>query len=109
VRRDPETRLIFVGDASMAPEELPEVNGSIAVKYRRHQPGIDRLKLLAATFRHAVWFNPIPASLCDHGETISLIRTILPMFELNLTGLEKAGSFPLCSWCLCVRSFRFQA
>ena len=29
LRRDPETRLIFVGDASMAPEELLAIDGSI--------------------------------------------------------------------------------
>ena len=90
VRRDPETRLIFVGDASMAPEELMAINGSIAIEYRQQQPSIDRLKLLAKTFRHAAWFNPIPASLWDHGETITFIRRIVPMFELNLAGLEKA-------------------
>ncbi|MBP1752598.1 MAG: hypothetical protein H6Q57_1434 [Geobacteraceae bacterium] len=90
LRRDPETRLIFVGDASMAPEELLAVNGSIAIEYRQKQPSIERLKLLAATFRHAAWFNPVPVSLWDHGETITLIRKIVPMFELNLAGLERA-------------------
>jgi uncharacterized protein with von Willebrand factor type A (vWA) domain len=89
-RRDPETRLIFVGDASMAPEELMEINGAIPVEYRQKQPSVERLKLLAGAFRHAAWLNPIPAAYWDHGETITAIRRIIPMFELNLTGLEKA-------------------
>ena len=89
VRRDPETRLICVGDASMAPEELLEVNGSIAIEYRQKLPSIERLKALANTFRHAAWFNPVPATLWDYGETISLIRRTILMFELNLAGLEK--------------------
>jgi uncharacterized protein with von Willebrand factor type A (vWA) domain len=89
-RHDPETRLIFVGDASMAPEELLEINGAISIEYRQKQPSIERLKMLAKTFRHSAWLNPITASLWDHGETISMIRKIFPMFELNLTGLEKA-------------------
>ena len=88
--RDPETRLIFVGDASMAPEELLAVDGSIQVEYRQKLPSIERLKMLAGTFRHAAWLNPMSASLWDHGETISKIRRIIPMFELNLEGLEKA-------------------
>jgi uncharacterized protein with von Willebrand factor type A (vWA) domain len=88
--RDPETRLIFVGDASMAPEELLAVDGSIQVEYRQKLPSIERLKMLAGTFRHAAWLNPMSASLWDHGETISRIRRIIPMFELNLEGLEKA-------------------
>jgi hypothetical protein len=89
LRRDPETRLVFVGDASMAPEELLAVDGSIVLEYRQQQPSIERLKMLVATFRHAAWFNPISSSLWPHGETISIIRTIIPMFELNLAGLEK--------------------
>jgi uncharacterized protein with von Willebrand factor type A (vWA) domain len=87
--RDPETRLIFVGDASMAPEELLAVDGSILLEYRQKQPSIERLKMLAATFRHAAWFNPVSSSLWKHGETIEIIRTVIPMFELNLAGLEK--------------------
>jgi uncharacterized protein with von Willebrand factor type A (vWA) domain len=87
--RDPETRLIFVGDASMAPEELLAIDGSILLEYRQKQPSIERLKMLAATFRHAAWFNPLSSSLWKHGETIGVIRTIIPMFELNLSGLEK--------------------
>lgn len=89
LRRDPETRLIFVGDASMAPEELLPVNGAIELEYRQKKPSIERLKMLAAAFCHAAWFNPMSASLWNHGETISTIRDIIPMFELNLDGLEK--------------------
>jgi len=90
VRRDPETRLIFVGDASMAPEELFEVDGSIAIEYRQQEPSIERLKLLTKTFRHAAWFNPISSSLWSYGFTIGAIKEIIPMYELNLTGLDKA-------------------
>jgi len=90
VRRDPETRLIFVGDASMAPDELFKVDGSIAIEYRQKEPSIDRLKLLAKTFRHSVWFNPISSSLWSYGFTIGSINEIIPMYELNLTGLDKA-------------------
>lgn len=90
VKRDPETRLIFVGDASMAPEELMEVDGSIMLEYRQKLPSIDRLKALATAFRHAVWLNPLSPSLWERGVTISTIRQIIPMFELDLEGLEKA-------------------
>lgn len=89
LRRDPETRLIFVGDASMAPEELLAVNGSIALEYRQQQPSIERLKALARGFRHSAWFNPRSASWWEHSETICIIRDIIPMFGLNLDGLEE--------------------
>ncbi len=90
LRRDPETRLIFVGDASMAPEELMAVNGSIAIEFRNHQPSIERLKQLSAAFRHCAWLNPLAVSLWNHSETVNQIRQIFPMFPLNLAGLEKA-------------------
>ncbi len=90
VRHDPESRLIFVGDARMAPEELLEIKGTIAVEYRQKLPSIERLKLLAKTYRHAAWFNPAPPAIWNHSDTINLIRRIFPMFELNLEGLEKA-------------------
>ena len=90
LRRDPETRLIFVGDASMAPEELLAVNGSIAIEYRQQQPSIERLKQLSKTFRHATWLNPLSVSFWDGSVTVSQIRQIFPMFPLNLAGLEKA-------------------
>ncbi len=90
LRRDPETRLIFVGDASMAPEELLALNGGIAIEFRQAQPSIERLKQLAKTFRHTAWLNPLSVSLWDTSVTVSQIRQIFPMFPLNLAGLEKS-------------------
>jgi uncharacterized protein with von Willebrand factor type A (vWA) domain len=51
---------------------------------------IDRLKFLARTFRHAVWFNPMPPRDWEHTWTTEVIRQVFPMFELTLDGLEKA-------------------
>lgn len=90
LRFDPETRLIFVGDASMAPEELTAVNGPIDIELRNRKPGIDRLKQLAAAFRHTAWLNPLSASLWDYSESVVIVRQLFPMFPLNLAGLEKA-------------------
>jgi hypothetical protein len=90
LRFDPETRLIFVGDASMAPEELTAVNGPIDIELRNRKPSIDRLKQLAAAFRHTVWLNPLSASLWDHSDTVPLVRQYFPMFPFSLAGLEKA-------------------
>ena len=90
LRRDPETRLIFVGDASMAIEELCQIKGSINIESRQTQASIEWLKMLASTFRHAVWLNPKCSSLWDYSKTIPMIRQIFPMFFLNLLGLENA-------------------
>ena len=89
-RRDPDTRLIIVGDASMAPYELMASDGSIYAFARSGRPSIEVLRSLAATFRHVVWLNPLAERSWEATRTITIIRSIFPMFELSLDGLEKA-------------------
>ncbi len=86
---DPDTRLIIVGDASMAPYELMATDGSIYAFERSGKPSLDRLRFLAETFRHSIWLNPIPARQWPYTQTITIIESIFPMFELSLDGLEK--------------------
>ena len=90
VRRDPETRLIIVGDAAMAPYELMGANGSLYVGQNDGRSSEERLKSLARTFRHSAWLNPQPESSWGYTWTIGAIRNIFPMFELTLDGLDKA-------------------
>ena len=90
IRKDPETRLIFVGDASMAPYELTHSQGAIYINQRQAMPSMDRMKFLAKTFRHAVWLNPQAENIWSYTWTIGALREIFPMFELSLDGLEKA-------------------
>ncbi|MEI7672632.1 MAG: hypothetical protein WCK00_11015, partial [Deltaproteobacteria bacterium] len=89
-RRDPDTRLIIVGDAAMAPYELVGANGSLYVGQKGSQSGEARLKFLARTFRHAVWLNPQEEAGWGYTWTIEAIGKIFPMFELTLDGLERA-------------------
>jgi len=90
IRKDPETRLIMVGDASMAPYELIHSNGSIYIDEIEVGTGLERLKFLAHTFCHAVWLNPQSEGEWRHTYTVGIIRQVFPMFELTLDGLEKA-------------------
>ena len=90
VRLDPDTRMVIVGDASMAPYELMATDGSIHLEERSGQPSIERLRLIADTFPHSVWLNPVPERMWDFTQTIAAIRRIFPMFELSIDGLEKA-------------------
>jgi len=87
---DPETRLIVVGDASMAPEELLTTSGKLQLRQLLDRPSIENFKDLARAFRHAVWINPQSRSLWKYGQTIGLLGAVFPMFELTLCGLEKA-------------------
>ena len=92
-RRDPETRLIFVGDAAMAPYELVGENGSLYLDQKDHRSSRERLDFLARTFRHSVWLNPQPESSWRYTWTIGEIGKSFPMFELTLDGLEKAVQY----------------
>ncbi len=87
---DPETRLILVGDASMAPYELMATDGSIHIEERSGKPSLECLKFLEKTFRHTVWLNPISSDMWGYTQSISAIRSIFPMYELSIDGLEKA-------------------
>jgi uncharacterized protein len=92
-RRDPETRYIFVGDASMAPYELMAQDGSIHIAFRSGRPSIECLKFLSQTFKHSVWLNPTSRYQWNYTRTIGLIGNIFPMFELSIDGLEKAIAY----------------
>jgi uncharacterized protein with von Willebrand factor type A (vWA) domain len=89
-RLDPDTRLIILGDASMAPYELMAHEGSIHITERSGRPSIEQLKFLADTFPHTVWLNPVSRSMWGYTQTIVAISQIFSMYELSLDGLEKA-------------------
>jgi uncharacterized protein with von Willebrand factor type A (vWA) domain len=89
VRLDPETRFIIVGDASMAPYEIMATDGSIHIEERSGRPSVERLRLIADTFRHSAWLNPKSAVEWPYTRTINVVREIFPMFEISLDGLEK--------------------
>jgi len=90
---DPEYKIIVLGDASMAPSELMMVNGAIDWGMSNEEPGINWLQRLAAQFEYSVWLNPIPARYWGYTEgayTISIIKKIIPMYELTIEGLDQA-------------------
>jgi uncharacterized protein with von Willebrand factor type A (vWA) domain len=90
---DPETRLIILGDASMAPYELMATDGSIYIDERSGRPSIDRLNFLAELFSHTAWLNPTPVRLWPMTRTIGIIRQIFEMHELTLDGLERMVTY----------------
>ncbi len=87
----PETRLIFVGDAHMAPYELTAPYGAVDYWEQNESAGISYLKRLDAHFLKSVWLNPIPKRFWTH-PTIRMIKECFPMFELTIEGLEDAVS-----------------
>ncbi len=94
-KHNPDWRLIIVGDASMAPFELTNVGGAIDIDHNNTEPGLVWLERVVKHFRHAVWLNPIPSRGWDErmnyrAQSIGMIRTLIPMYELSLDGLSQA-------------------
>jgi uncharacterized protein with von Willebrand factor type A (vWA) domain len=91
----PETALIMVGDAYMAPSELVQRYGAIDYDYQNLTPGIVWLHRLRTRFSHAVWLNPLREAHWPMGFTIRTIGNLFPMFPLTLAGLERAVDYLL--------------
>ena len=92
IKKDPETRIVIVGDASMAPYELMAEGGSIYFGEKKRKPSIENLQFLSQTFRHCVWLNPHFRHAWANIWTTDIIRKVFPMFELTLDGLDGAVS-----------------
>jgi uncharacterized protein with von Willebrand factor type A (vWA) domain len=96
LRRAPETRLLVLGDASMAPEELTYPYGAISWGSEESEPSVCWLERLRDRFRHAVWLNPIPKEEwpTTYGRaTISRIGDVFRMEDLTLGGIKRAVEF----------------
>jgi len=87
--RSPETKVILVGDACMAPWELTAAGGAIYYYEQNRTPGIEWLRRIRSHFTHRVWLNPEPERYWNH-PTIRAIGQLFPMFPLTLDGLERA-------------------
>lgn len=81
----PKHRLIFVGDASMAPYELFSPFGW---PHEGHLAGLDWLQRFRARCRASVWLNPDPERYWDH-PTVRAIGETFPMYPLTLEGLRE--------------------
>ena len=86
----PDTKLIFVGDATMSPYEVLQPGGS--VEYNNPEAGATWLQRFTSTFPKFAWLNPEPEGLWQYRQSIALIRQLMGnrMFPLTVEGLEHA-------------------
>lgn len=85
----PQTRVIVVGDAFMAPYELLSEYGAIDYWHDNQIPGIKWLQRISDHFEKTAWLNPMSERYWHH-PTINAIGELFPMFELTLKGLDAA-------------------
>jgi uncharacterized protein with von Willebrand factor type A (vWA) domain len=83
-------KVIFVGDAAMAPYEITMAKGS--VEHYNEEAGIVWLDRFKAHYPHLVWLNPNVAAYWKYTHSTQLIREWSGnrMFPLTLNGLEQA-------------------
>ena len=86
---DSDYKVIIVGDAAMAPEELYSITGN----YRGPNgglAGIDWLKLMKSHYKRIVWMNPKMApGRAPWREAETAIKELLPMYKLTVSGLNE--------------------
>ena len=84
-----DTKLIFVGDATMSPYEVLQPGGS--VEYNNEEAGAEWLARFCHAFPKFIWLNPEPESSWQYRQSISIILQIMNyrMFPLTIDGLER--------------------
>ncbi|HTD03004.1 VWA domain-containing protein [Undibacterium sp.] len=85
----PDTKVIFVGDATMSPYEILQPGGS--VEYNNEEAGAAWLQRFTSTFPKFIWLNPEPEGLWQYRQSVSVIRQIMNnrMFPVTIDGLER--------------------
>jgi len=84
-----DTKLIFVGDATMSPYEILQPGGS--VEYNNEEAGAEWLQRFTHAFPKFIWLNPEPEGLWQYRQSISVVRQIMNnrMFPITIEGLER--------------------
>ena len=61
----PDYKVIFVGDAAMAPYEITQAGGSI--EHWNEEPGAVWMQRMTEHFEKVIWINPVPGELLGAG------------------------------------------
>ncbi|MFM7523984.1 MAG: vWA domain-containing protein [Betaproteobacteria bacterium] len=91
IRKYPaDTKLIFVGDATMSPYEIVQPGGS--VEYNNEEAGAVWLQRFTHQFPKYIWLNPEPEGLWQYRQSIAIIRQLMSdrMYPITMEGLDRA-------------------
>lgn len=86
----PDYKVIFIGDATMAPYEITHPGGSI--EHWNEEAGATWFQRVTDHFRKVVWLNPLPESYWGRGGSLGITRQLVGdhMYPLTIEGLESA-------------------
>jgi uncharacterized protein len=89
-RFNPDHKIVFVGDAAMAPYEITQPGGSI--EGWNEEAGAVWFGRLKARFRKLAWINPSPRPSWQYTASAQLVRELVDdhMYALTPDGLTAA-------------------
>lgn len=82
-------KVIFVGDATMAPYEITHAGGS--VEHWNEEAGAIWMQRFLDTFEKCIWINPTPQDTWEYSTSVSLIQKLVEdqMYPLTIAGIEE--------------------
>ena len=83
-------RIVFVGDATMAPYEITHSGGS--VEHWNEEPGAIWMQRFTSLYEKLVWINPTPQETWEYSSSVGLTQELVEgkMYPLTIRGLEDA-------------------
>ncbi len=86
-------KVIFVGDATMAPYEITHAGGS--VEHWNEEAGAIWMQRLLDTFEKVIWINPTPQDTWEYSTSVSLIQKLVEdkMYPLTIAGIEEGMNY----------------
>jgi uncharacterized protein with von Willebrand factor type A (vWA) domain len=85
-------KIVFVGDATMAPYEITHAGGS--VEHWNEEPGALWMNRFAENYEKLVWINPTPQETWEYSNSVAMTRELVggSMYPLTIRGLEEGMS-----------------
>jgi len=85
-------KVVFVGDATMAPYEITHAGGS--VEHWNEEPGAFWMERFSEIYDKLVWINPTPQETWEYSSSVSMTKDLVggQMYPLTIRGLEEGMS-----------------
>ncbi len=86
-------KVVFVGDATMAPYEITHAGGS--VEHWNEEPGADWMHRFTGLYDKLVWINPTPQETWEYSTSVGMTQELVKgqMYPLTIRGLEEGMAY----------------
>ena len=85
-------KVVFVGDATMAPYEITHAGGS--VEHWNEEPGAAWMERFSEIYDKVIWLNPTPQETWEYSSSVMMTQELVggKMYPLTIKGLEEGMS-----------------